>query len=143
MARKSLNLETNPLFNGPSLDDRNKTGNPFRYLPIRDIDVDPEQPRRVFEDDALNELAESIKQYGVLTPISVKAVVGGTYRIISGERRYRASKAAGIDMIPAIITYEEEEAEDILSKQLIENLQARKLNKYGTCNSNWPYEGTV
>lgn len=127
MSRKTVTFDRNPLFGGPSLAERARTGSPFRYLPIADIDVDPEQPRRVFNDDSLTELSSSIAEYGVLCPVLVQMTAGGTYRLIAGERRLRASKLAGLESIPAIVDSNENEGADTLSKQLVENLQREEL----------------
>ena len=129
MTRKPITFNTNPLLNGPSLNERVRAGNPYRELNLIDIDVDPEQPRRVFDEEAIKMLSETIKQYGVMNPITVKAVDGGTYRIIAGERRYRASILAGMKTIPAIIVNEsEDDQKTVLSKQLVENIQREDLN---------------
>ena len=101
------------------------TGDEVRLLPIRLIDPNKDQPRRSFNEEALQELASSIRAVGVIQPIIV-APVGERYRIIAGERRYRASRMAELDEIPAIIrdwdTLRQMEA------ALIENLQRDDLN---------------
>lgn len=89
------------------------------------IDRNPEQPRKKFDEDALNELATSIKTHGVIQPIIVKKV-DDRYIIIAGERRYRASRIAGIKTIPCIVKdYNEQEISEIA---IIENLQREDLN---------------
>ena len=89
------------------------------------IDRNPEQPRKVFDDEALSELATSIKNYGVIQPIIVKEVKG-RYVIIAGERRWRASRLAGLKTIPCVIKdYTEQEISEIA---IIENLQREDLN---------------
>ncbi len=89
------------------------------------IDRNPEQPRKIFDEDALRELAESIKVHGVIQPIIVKQV-GDRYFIIAGERRWRASRIAGLKTIPCIIkNYSEQEISEIA---IIENLQREDLN---------------
>ncbi|MCC6220624.1 MAG: ParB/RepB/Spo0J family partition protein [Deltaproteobacteria bacterium] len=127
MARKKLSFESNPLFSGPSLVDRAQSGSPYRELSIGDIDVDPDQPRRVFDTQSLSDLAASIKQQGVLCPILVRPTDAGTYKLISGERRLRASKIAGLEKIPAIIDNGEDLDRTILAKQLVENIQRDDL----------------
>ena len=99
--------------------------NPVTGLKIRDIEPDPDQPRHVFDDDALNELADSIRQNGVITPITVRRD-GEIYRIIAGERRWRAARIAELREIPAVII----EADDkkVMELALIENLQRQDLN---------------
>ena len=89
------------------------------------IDRNPEQPRKIFDEDALRELAESIKVHGVIQPIIVKQI-GDRYVIIAGERRWRASRLAGLKTIPCIIkNYTEQEISEIA---IIENLQREDLN---------------
>ena len=127
--KKNFKMELNPLFRGPSLESRNKTGSPYRVIPLSEIDVDPNQPRRNFSQEAIEELAASIKEYGVMNPILVSPTAGGTYRIIAGERRYRASKLLGLEAIPAIVDTDEEGGEQTtLAKQLVENLQREDLS---------------
>ena len=128
MSRKTLTFENNPLFGGPSLSERNKSGSPFRLLSLSEIDVDPDQPRRVFEEEALKELTSSVKEYGILTPILVRITSGGTYRLVSGERRLRAARAAGLDTIPAMIDSEDGDESSLLGKQLVENIQRQDLS---------------
>lgn len=90
------------------------------------IDTNPNQPRKRFDEDSLNELAASIKNYGVIQPILVCPKDGGRYELIAGERRLRASKIAGLSFIPAIIKrFTESEMAEIA---LIENLQREDLN---------------
>lgn len=89
------------------------------------IDRNPDQPRTIFDEDALNELANSIKVHGVIQPIIVKEV-NGRYVIIAGERRWRASRIAGLKTIPCVIKdYTEQEISEIA---IIENLQREDLN---------------
>ncbi|MDE7454028.1 MAG: ParB/RepB/Spo0J family partition protein [Clostridia bacterium] len=90
------------------------------------ITANPNQPRKNFDEQALNELAESIKQHGVIMPIVVNDNGDGTYMIIAGERRFRASKLAGQKTIPVVVRkYNEREIKEI---SLIENLQREDLN---------------
>ena len=127
MARKPLRFEQNPLLAGPSLEARSKLGSPYRELNIADIDADPSQPRRSFDAEALAELAASIKEYGVLSPILVRVTEGGSYRVVAGERRFRASKLLGKTTIPAIIDSSDDDGAT-LAKQLVENLQRQDLS---------------
>lgn len=128
MSRKALKFEINPLLSGPSLDVRTRSGSPYRILPINDIDVDPDQPRRSFDAESIAELASSIEAHGLLCPILVRATEGGTFRLVSGERRLRACRALGLDTIPAILDTQDGEQSDILAKQLVENIQRSDLN---------------
>ena len=100
-------------------------------LVISNISVDriapnPYQPRKEFSKNALEELSASIKQYGVLQPINVRSIGDNFYELISGERRLRASKLAGISVIPAIINEVVEQDSAVIA--LIENLQREDLN---------------
>lgn len=96
-------------------------------LDIATVDPNPQQPRKVFDAAALKELSESLKQDGLLQPIIVtRGEVDGRYVIIAGERRWRASKLAGFESIPAII--KEGVADDLLRLALIENIQRADLN---------------
>ncbi len=128
MARKNLKFEINPLLAGPTLEARAKSGSPYRLLPISEIDADPEQPRRTFETESLAELAASIKEFGVLSPILVRVTAGGTYRVVAGERRLRACRLLGLDTIPAIIDADDSETQSTLAKQLVENIQRQDLS---------------
>lgn len=127
MSKKNVRFDINPLLSGPSLQDRAKSGSPYREIAIGDIDVDPDQPRRVFEPEALAELAASIKEYGVLSPVLVRVADGGTYRLVAGERRLRASRLAGLETIPAVVDSSPDDSSVSLAKQLVENLQRADL----------------
>ena len=98
---------------------------------VRNVDVtritpNPEQPRLAFDETSLQELAASIREHGVLQPILVRPLDGGDYQLIAGERRWRASKAAGLDTIPALV--EEIDDDTALEISLIENLQREDLS---------------
>ena len=96
----------------------------IQNLPLGKIKPDLEQPRRTFNEDALQQLSESIEKHGVLQPITVRQL-NGHYIIVMGERRYRASKLAGKKTVPCIVrTYENN---DVLEVQIIENLQRRDV----------------
>lgn len=95
-------------------------------ISLEKIVANPNQPRKNFDQAALEELAASIKEHGVIMPIVVNKEVDGKYMIIAGERRFRAAKIAGIETIPAVVKdYSEREIEEI---SLIENLQREDLN---------------
>lgn len=95
-------------------------------LKISEVEPNKTQPRSHFDDDALTSLSESIKEYGVLSPIVVSKNENGFYMIIAGERRWRAAKLAGLKKIPAIIKeYDDKQTMEIA---LIENLQREDLN---------------
>lgn len=95
-------------------------------LRIADVEPNPEQARRVFDREALEELAESIKLHGVLQPIAVRPKGNGFYEIIAGERRWRACKIAGLTEIPVII--KDVSVQNAAELSLIENLQREDLN---------------
>ena len=97
----------------------------LRTLKLRDVEPNPNQPRREFDPAALEELAESIRQNGIITPITVRKV-DDRYQIIAGERRWRASRMAGLEDIPAyVLEVDEREA---YQYALVENLQRQDLN---------------
>lgn len=104
----------------------------LRNLKIADIEADADQPRRQFDEDALNELAASINEHGVLQPIVVIAK-GSRFEIVAGERRWRAASIAGLDKIPAIVrTLTNQHRLEIA---LIENLQRQDLNPLETATA--------
>ncbi|MDR1416977.1 MAG: ParB/RepB/Spo0J family partition protein [Prevotellaceae bacterium] len=97
-----------------------------REIPLLEIEPNPQQPRFKFDEEALEELSNSIKQLGIIQPITVRAVDTGKYQIISGERRYRASKMLGYETIPAYVR--EANDSDSLLMALIENVQRTDLD---------------
>ncbi|MBN1116217.1 MAG: ParB/RepB/Spo0J family partition protein [Bacteroidales bacterium] len=90
------------------------------------IDANPYQPRTIFDEETLNELASSIKEIGIIQPITLKEVEGGRYLLISGERRLRASKIAGLTKLPAYIRKANDQ--NMLEMALIENIQREDLD---------------
>lgn len=98
----------------------------LRELPVDLITANPSQPRRRFDDDALLALAESLRERGVLQPVLVRPVLGGTYELIAGERRWRAAKLAELETIPALVG-PRDDAES-LEVALIENMAREDLN---------------
>jgi len=112
----------------PDADDRATIGTStgVRELPVDQIEANPEQPRTRFDDDRLEELAASLGRHGVIQPVVVRATPGGGYRLIAGERRLRASRMAGLEMIPAIVRNVDESAG--LELALVENLQREDLD---------------
>ena len=97
------------------------------YLPVSGIRANPDQPRQHFDEAALHELAESIRQYGILQPLTVRRISGG-YELIAGERRLRAAKLAGLREVPCLLTAAEGERSSVLA--LIENIQRRDLHYF-------------
>ena len=95
-------------------------------IPLSQIHPNPNQPRQEFEAEALEELAASIRQLGIIQPITLRKISEGNYQIISGERRYRASKSIGLENIPAYIKTTEDE--QVMEMALIENIQREDLN---------------
>lgn len=108
------------------LENESETGSGAVYLKIEDVEPNREQPRTEFDEEALLTLADSIREHGVLQPILVRPIFGGSYQIVAGERRYRASRLAGLTEIPAIIR----DLDDLQTMEiaLIENLQRENLN---------------
>ncbi|MDE6676108.1 MAG: ParB/RepB/Spo0J family partition protein [Clostridia bacterium] len=93
---------------------------------LSEVFPNPDQPRKAFDENALNDLANSIREHGVIMPLIVNRTKDGTYMIIAGERRYRAAKIAGLDTVPVII--KELDEREIQEVSLIENLQREDLN---------------
>ncbi len=126
MKKKSLGRGLDEIFMDNSLDSDTQSG--ISTLRISMVEPKADQPRKFFDSEALSQLADSIAANGVLQPILVRETMGGRYQIIAGERRWRASKLAGLSEIPAIIL----EADDLKVAQiaLIENLQRENLNAY-------------
>ena len=99
---------------------------PYHILPLHKVEPNPDQPRRDFDDEELQQLADSISEHGVIQPLTVRLLPSGYYQIIAGERRWRASRLAGLNEIPAVVI----EADDRKATELalIENLQRQDLN---------------
>jgi len=95
-------------------------------LSINEIEPNREQPRKIFEEQALSELSESIKEHGILQPLLVRPMADGSYRLVAGERRYRAARMAGLTEVPVTIREMTDEEESIFA--LIENLHREDLN---------------
>ena len=95
-------------------------------LPISQVEPGMNQPRKHFDEEALSDLSESIRQHGILQPLTVRRLASGYYQIIAGERRWRAARMAGLTEVPALIV----EADDrkVMELGLIENLQREDLN---------------
>lgn len=95
-------------------------------IPIHLIKANPNQPRREFDPDALQELSDSIKEIGIIQPITLRKMDDGTYQIIAGERRFRASQLAGLTAVPAYIRTADDE--NVMEMALVENIQREDLN---------------
>ena len=103
------------------------------FLPLASISPNPNQPRKNFDEEALNELADSIRKHGMIMPIVVNEPEDGKYMITAGERRYRAAKMAGKTKVPVVVrSYTEREVKEI---SLIENLQREDLNPIEAANA--------
>ena len=113
----------NALLGDPDLPEQNEGS---LTLPISQVEPGLNQPRKRFEPEALQDLAESIRIHGIIQPLTVRRLASGYYQIIAGERRWRAAKAAGLTEVPAVII----EADDrkAMELALIENLQREDLN---------------
>ena len=98
----------------------------YQLLPLHKVEPNPDQPRRDFDEEELQALADSIATHGVVQPLTVRELSSGYYQIIAGERRWRAARLAGLNEIPAVII----EADDkkTMELALIENLQRQDLN---------------
>ena len=95
-------------------------------IPLQHIYANPDQPRHDFDQEALEELAQSIKEHGVISPITLRKNSANNYMIIAGERRYRASKMVGLETIPAYVRTAKDE--QVMEWALIENVQREDLN---------------
>ncbi len=95
-------------------------------IELSKIQPNPDQPRHIFDEEALNELATSIRQLGVIQPITLRKIDDDNYQIIAGERRYRASLIAGLESVPAYVKTAEDE--NVMEMALIENIQREDLN---------------
>lgn len=100
--------------------------NSISGIPINQIEANPYQPRNHFEEEALHELADSIRIQGIIQPITVRKLSANSYQLISGERRLRASKMAGLKEIPAYVRTANDQ--EMLEMALIENIQRENLN---------------
>lgn len=95
-------------------------------IPLAQILANPDQPRTIFDQEALEELSASIKELGIIQPITVRKVEDGNFQIISGERRYRAAKLAGLEAIPAYLRLADDQ--EVLEMALVENIQREELD---------------
>ena len=99
---------------------------PYQLMPIHKVEPNPDQPRQDFDEEELQALSESIAIHGVVQPLTVRELPSGYYQIIAGERRWRASRMAGLSEIPVIIIDADEKK--VMELALIENLQRQDLN---------------
>ncbi len=96
------------------------------HIPLEKIETNPDQPRNQFSDEALQELSQSIRTHGIIQPITIRRLHRDKYQIISGERRYRAARIAGLEAIPAYVRIANDM--DLLEMALVENIQREDLN---------------
>ncbi len=115
-----------PLKSDSGIEKREFTARGINEIALNTIEMNPFQPRTDFNQEALNELAESIKTQGIIQPITVRQLSLGKYQLISGERRSQASKIAGLDAIPAYVRKANDQ--QMLEMALIENIQRENLN---------------
>lgn len=127
------NLREEPLVSRETLDRSRDVGavssadaEGLKHLSLAQIEPHPEQPRRYFSDESLDELAQSISRRGVIQPVVVRPLSNGRYQLVAGERRWRASQRARLHEIPAIVRSLSEE--DTLTLALVENIQREDLN---------------
>lgn len=99
---------------------------PIAQLAIADIEANPFQPRSKFDESALEELAQSIRELGIIQPLTVRKLSAKRYQLISGERRFRASQLAGLDEVPAYVRTADDQA--MLEMALVENIQRENLD---------------
>lgn len=118
-------LEQNETEGASSLPAESKAGN-IAEIAITEIETNPFQPRTHFEEQALQELADSIRVHGIIQPIAVRQMAPNKYQLISGERRFRASQLAGLTRVPAYLRVADDQT--MLEMALVENIQRSDLN---------------
>jgi ParB family chromosome partitioning protein len=127
MAKKNvLGRGLGALIDGADAYFAKEAGSSINEIEISKIVANPFQPRTKFDEEALNELASSIKEFGIIQPITLRIIDGDQYQIIAGERRFRASKIAGLTTIPAYVRTADDEG--MLEMALVENIQREDLD---------------
>ena len=127
MAKKNaLGRGLSALIDGADTYMTKEVGSSINEIEISKIVANPFQPRTKFDEEALNELAASIKEIGIIQPITLRKIEDGRYQIIAGERRFRASKIAGLTSIPAYVRTADDEG--MLEMALVENIQREDLD---------------
>ena len=114
---------------GPITEIQTEGSSAISEIPVNEIEPNPEQPRTVFDQEALDELAASILELGIIQPLSLRMLAGGGYQIIAGERRWRAARQAGLDTVPAYVRKASDA--EITEMALIENIQREDRNSIG------------
>lgn len=114
------------LLDDPNLDFTQQKGGGVARVPLHRVEPNPFQPRKEFDPEALQDLADSIMEHGMIQPLTVREFPGGYYQIIAGERRWRAARLAGLEEVPVLVV----EADDkkVMELALVENLQREDLN---------------
>lgn len=123
MSNKRIGGDFSSLFDDNSMEESES----LRTLRVSEIEPNKGQPRKVFDKEAMEQLAESIRVNGVLQPLLVRPLANGNYQIIAGERRWRAAKIAGLSEVPVVIR-DDLSDEQVMQVALIENLQRENLN---------------
>ncbi len=123
-SKKGLGRGIESLFSENSLEEINNSST--EKIKLVDIVPNKDQPRKKFNEAALSELADSISQHGVIQPLLVRPLSGGTYQLVAGERRWRASRMAGLKEVPVVIKELSDEEASVIA--MIENLQREDLN---------------
>lgn len=123
MSNKRIGGDFSSLFDDNSMEESES----LRTLRVSEIEPNKGQPRKVFDKEAMEQLAESIRVNGVLQPLLVRPLANGNYQIIAGERRWRAAKIAGLGEVPVVIR-DDLSDEQVMQVALIENLQRENLN---------------
>ena len=129
MKAKGLGAGLGALFGDAAIED---TSGGFEYIPIQRVEPRQEQPRSVFKQEMIDELADSIREHGILSPLTVRSIDGGYYQIIAGERRWRAARAVGLTEVPVhVVVADDRKA---LELALVENLQREDLSPIEEAN---------
>jgi len=123
MKKKGLGTGLGALFGDEAVEN---TARDFEYVPLQHIEPKQAQPRTVFEEERIGELAASIREHGVLSPLMVRSIEGGYYEIIAGERRWRAAREAGLSQVPVRIVIADDKT--ALELAMVENLQREDLS---------------
>jgi len=123
MKQRGLGTGLGALFGDAAIE---PTPSDFEYLPIQRIEPRQDQPRTLFEQEKIDELTDSIREHGVLSPLMVRSMGDGSYQIIAGERRWRAARAAGFKELPARIVVADDKR--ALELAMVENLQREDLS---------------
>jgi ParB family transcriptional regulator, chromosome partitioning protein len=124
--KNALGRGLGALIDGVEKEVLEKKVEPNLQIPIESIDANPQQPRTRFDEESLNELASSIRQLGIVQPLTLREVPGGRYQLIAGERRLRAAKLAGLSHVPAFVRTADDQA--MLELALVENIQREDLD---------------